>query len=522
MVTDEAHRRIAPRPSWLRTRVPGGESYARVRKLLGARGLHTVCDEARCPNKAECWGAGTATFLLLGDTCSRACRFCSVTHGKPPRPPDPHEGESVVEAARLLELKHVVLTSVTRDDLTDGGASHFARVVGAVRGKLPHVTVEALIPAFLDDDLRLVLAAGVDVLAHNLEVVRRLTPLVRDRRADYERSLGVLGQAKRLAPGILTKSSLLLGMGETFEEVHEALFDMRREGVDVVAMGQYLQPSSAQVGVTRYLEPSEWEALRADALRLGFAHVAAGPFVRTSFRAHEALAPLVPLPVPEVGYSRALGIMADVQREVARGGPERVMLLTHPRVITLGRMADPGNVKASMEQLARAGIEVVRTTRGGEVTFHGPGQLVAYPIIDLGRRHWGTRRYVAALLGCVERALLSLGVDAVLVDGVIGVFVRPPDGPPCKIASLGVSVSRGITGHGVAVNVTLDPSEFGLIVPCGLAGFGVTSMARVLPEAPDMGLVAARLMIELRSSFGRDLGILVRDLHGSPRDGPLW
>ncbi|MBW2261751.1 MAG: lipoyl synthase [Deltaproteobacteria bacterium] len=489
------------RPAWLRTRLPGGEGYARVRRLLREHDLHTVCDEARCPNKAECWESGTATFLLMGDRCTRSCRFCSVAtaDGALP-PPDPCEAMSVVEAARTLGLRHVVLTSVTRDDLEDGGAGHIARVILALREHLPGVSIEALIPAFDDGPLRSVLDAGLDVLAHNVEVVRRLTPLVRDGRADYDRSLEVLREAKRAAPQIRTKSSLLLGLGETREEVLETLVDLRGAGVELIALGQYLMPTDGHAPVEEYVTPEAWDEIRAQALDAGFTHVAAGPFVRTSFRAHEAIST-----VPEVEYAEGLALQDRAQGTVRAGGPESLIVITHPPVITLGRMADQDMVTCPRERLARLGIDVVRTNRGGEVTYHAPGQLVIYPILDLERRRLGGRRYVSLLLDAVQETLEGFGIDAFLIEGLIGVFAQPPNGPPAKIAAAGVSISRSITGHGIAVNVTTDLSGYTLIVPCGLTDHAVTSMKEILDRAPSMEEVASRLVSSLRSRLGQEL-----------------
>jgi lipoic acid synthetase len=462
-----------------------------------------VCDEARCPNKDECWGSGTATFLLMGEQCTRNCRFCSVRTAGAPDPPDASEADRVVEAARILGLRHVVLTSVTRDDLTDAGASHFCRVVRAIREHVPGASVEALVPPLDDQGLKAVIEAGVAVLAHNIEVVRRLTPLVRDPKADYGQSLALLKKAKEIEPGVRTKSSLLLGLGETHEEVLEALDDLRDAGVDLVAIGQYLQPTKEHCPVEEYVTPGRWDLIRSEALARGFGHVAAGPFVRTSYRAHEALAP-----VPVIAYRDGLALQEQAQRSVAEGGPESLIVLTHPPVITLGRQADPSLVTASAETLSERGIEVVRTTRGGEVTFHGPGQLVVYPIVNLERRGLGGRRYVQLLVDAVVATLGSFGIEAFTIEGVIGVFVRCGEGPPAKIAAAGVSISRAITGHGVAVNVDVDPEGFTLIVPCGLGDFQVTSMHQLLDPAPRPEAVAARLVAELRARLGQELRVV--------------
>ncbi|MBN1770799.1 MAG: lipoyl synthase [Deltaproteobacteria bacterium] len=276
-----------PKPAWLKVRRPGHGSWGAVRRALAAGGLHTVCEEARCPNRAECWGAGTATLLLLGDVCTRGCRFCSVARGTPP-PLAPDEPARAARCAEVLALDYVVLTSVTRDDLPDGGAAVFAATIAAVRALPRRPRVEVLIPDLRGAALATVVAARPDVLAHNLEVVRRLTPRVRHPRCDYDRSLAVLEEARELDPRLALKSSLLLGLGETPDELLAALGDLRRVGVDTVVLGQYLRPTRENVPVERYVPPEEFAELRARALALGFAEVVAEPLARTSYHAREA------------------------------------------------------------------------------------------------------------------------------------------------------------------------------------------------------------------------------------------
>ncbi len=272
-----------------RIRVRLTPGFSRVKGTLLKHGLVTVCEEALCPNIGECWGSGTATFMLLGDVCTRGCRFCYVRKGRP-APLDPSEPLRVARAARELGLRYVTLTSVTRDDLPDGGASHFAATVRALKREIPGVVVEALIPDFRGspEALRVVVESGVDVLAHNIETVRRLTSLVRDSRASYERSLWVLREAKRLRPGLVTKSSILVGLGETFEEVVVAMRDLRDAGVDILVISQYLRPSKRQAPVARYYSMEEFKRLEREGYRLGFAYVLAHPMARTSYKAWEA------------------------------------------------------------------------------------------------------------------------------------------------------------------------------------------------------------------------------------------
>jgi len=277
------------KPTWLRVAVAPHaiSAVGAMEKLLGSLGLHTVCQSARCPNLPNCWAEGTATFMLLGEVCTRACRFCAVRTGWPGGKVDPEEPARVAEAVRRLGLSYVVLTSVDRDDLKDGGAGQFAATIKAVRREVPGVKVEALIPDFSGDReaLREVVAAGPHVVGHNLGTVRRLTPRVRDVRAGYELSLSVLKTLKELAPTLVTKSSLLLGLGEEPAEIQQAMQDLLAVEVDILVLGQYLRPSPAQVPVARYLSPEEFARWEEKARALGFRGVVAGPLVRTSFRA---------------------------------------------------------------------------------------------------------------------------------------------------------------------------------------------------------------------------------------------
>ncbi|OGS49377.1 MAG: lipoyl synthase [Euryarchaeota archaeon RBG_16_68_13] len=277
------------RPEWLRVRPPSGPSYARIKGLLRSLELHTVCEEAHCPNVAECWGGGTATIMLMGWVCTRGCRFCAVTSGNPRGVLDPEEPGKVAEAIGDLDLRYVVLTSVDRDDLPDGGAGHFARTVRAVKALRPEILVEALIPDFQGDleAVRAVVESGVDVLAHNVETVERLQASVRDPRATYGQSLSVLRAAKEMRDGLYTKSSLMLGLGETRAEVRETMADLRRTDVDVLTLGQYLRPSAWHIPVREFVKLETFEACREEAEAMGFLYVAAGPLVRSSYRAGE-------------------------------------------------------------------------------------------------------------------------------------------------------------------------------------------------------------------------------------------
>lgn len=277
------------KPEWLRVRPPSGQTYGHVKGLLRGLNLHTVCEEAHCPNVGECWGGGTATIMLLGDVCTRGCRFCAVQSGNPRGLVDEEEPQKVAEAVAELGLTYVVLTSVDRDDLPDGGASHFAATIREIKARDPSILVEALIPDFQGDleAVRTVVDAGPEVLDHNVETVRRLQGVARDRRANYEQSLAVLRAAKTIRDGLLTKSSLMLGLGETREEILESMRDLRANGVDLLTLGQYLRPSEWHLPVQEYVSPGTFDELRVAGEDLGFVYVAAGPLVRSSYRAGE-------------------------------------------------------------------------------------------------------------------------------------------------------------------------------------------------------------------------------------------
>ena len=278
-------------PEWMRVRFQSQGAFRDVSGLVRGLRLHTVCEEAHCPNIGDCWSQRTATFMIMGDTCTRHCGFCAVNTGRPGAV-DPDEPARLAQASAEMGLRHVVVTSVTRDDLPDGGASHFAAVILAIRAAIAGATVEVLIPDFQGDRAALatVLAARPDVLNHNLETVRRLQRSVRPR-ANYDRSLGVLEAARELAPAIATKSGLMVGLGETAAEVVAALRDLRAVGCELITVGQYLRPSERHLPIDRFYTPAEFQSLRAEADALGFRHVACAPLVRSSYHAHEAIAP---------------------------------------------------------------------------------------------------------------------------------------------------------------------------------------------------------------------------------------
>lgn len=279
----------SPKPSWLRVRAPGGESYAHLKQVLRERGLYTVCEEARCPNMGECWGGGTATFMVLGDVCTRGCRFCAVTSGNPRGRVDAAEPANVADAVSAMGLEYVVLTMVNRDDLPDEGAAHVAECIRAIKRRSPDVLVEALIGDFNGraELVDTVCDARPDVLAHNVETVESLQELVRDRRSSFTRSLDVLSHAKAHRFRPFTKSSIMLGLGEQADEVVAAMRALRRRRVDFLTLGQYLQPSPAHLPVREFVTPERFDAHRETGEAMGFRYVASGPLVRSSYRAGE-------------------------------------------------------------------------------------------------------------------------------------------------------------------------------------------------------------------------------------------
>jgi lipoyl synthase len=276
------------KPDWLKVRLPRGDNYEHLKRLTQDLKLATVCQEARCPNIGECWSGGTATVMLMGEVCTRACRFCHVKVGAPP-PLDPAEPENLARAVKALELEYIVVTSVNRDDRPDGGASHFAAAITALKRESPHTTVEVLIPDFQGAEaaLAVVAQARPHVVAHNVETVERLTPAVRDRRASYRQSLAVLKYLKERPEKLYTKTSLMLGLGETEAELEQAFADLRTAGVDVLTLGQYLQFSQYHLRVERFVSPDEFARLKTVAEGFGFLYVASGPLVRSSYRAAE-------------------------------------------------------------------------------------------------------------------------------------------------------------------------------------------------------------------------------------------
>ena len=279
------------KPDWLRVRVRGGATYEKVQGIVHEHRLATVCEEAKCPNMSECWSSGTATIMLMGDVCTRACRFCAVNTGNPRGWLDAEEPDNTARSVQLMQLRYVVLTSVNRDDLPDGGAGHYAACVRRVKQVNPDTAVEALTPDFLGvlPDVETVVDSGIEMFAQNVETVRRLTHPVRDPRASYDQTLAVLAHAKRHRPDVLTKTSLMLGLGETDAEILATMDDLRAADVDILTLGQYLQPTAHHYPIDRWVSPDEFEQYRQWGLEKGFMEVVSGVFVRSSYRAEQVL-----------------------------------------------------------------------------------------------------------------------------------------------------------------------------------------------------------------------------------------
>jgi lipoic acid synthetase len=474
------------KPRWIMAPIPTGPGFSAVKGIVREHRLATVCEEAKCPNIGECWNAGTATIMLMGAVCTRACRFCSVDTGNPRGWLDAEEPENTARSVELMKLKYIVLTSVNRDDLPDGGAQHYAEAIRAIKRRTPDVAVEALTPDFqgVMRDVETVVDSGLDVFAQNVETVRRLTHPVRDPRAGYEQTIAVLAHAKKYKPEVLTKTSLMLGLGETDEEIAQCMDDLRAANVDLLTLGQYLRPTAHHLPVQRFVTPAEFDQYRQWALARGFRECVSGPLVRSSYRAEQALAGnnagLVNVsPAPSSSMAsptvRWLGRVDYVPtwREMQRitdtrdaHTPDEIWLLEHPPVFTQGLNGNPGHV------LAAGDIPVVQIDRGGQVTYHGPGQLVVYPLIDIRRAGLGVRDLVTALERAVIDYCASLGIHAECRKNAPGVYV---DGR--KIASVGLRIRRGASYHGLAFNVNMDLEPFQRINPCGYAGLQMTQLA---------------------------------------------
>ena len=525
-------------PLWLRMERASGENYTLVKRLVETSYLHTICTSGNCPNLGECWNAGTATLMILGDICTRSCKFCGTKSGRP-LPPDKDEPEKVAQAVKTMGLKHCVITSVDRDDLPDGGASHWAETIRRIKEVNPGTTIEALIPDFLGNtsDIDTVIDAGPDVISHNIETVRRLTPLIRSV-AKYEVSLGVLrhisGRGKR------AKSGFMVGLGESEAEVTEALNDLKATGCRIVTIGQYLAPSLHHMPVVEYVTPEKFEEYRTKGLEMGFDFVESSPLVRSSYHAEKHvsmeyganLTPHAPRPISHASGStpHARVIYDDLglrdyketweyqerffNAKVAEKGnpgwqgektPDRLIFVEHNHVYTLGKNGSEQNLLLDYLQLKARDASFFRIDRGGDITYHGPGQLVGYPIFDIEAMGIGLREYIDLLEDAIIKSVSEFGIKAGRLSGATGVWIDADNKTHSrKICAIGVRASRYVTMHGFALNVSTDLSYFDHINPCGFTDKGVTSIEKEAAIKVGMEEVKIDLRNKMREVFGYD------------------
>jgi lipoic acid synthetase len=507
-------------PSWLRMQRASGESYALVKHLVEDNHLHTICTSGNCPNIGECWNAGTATLMILGDICTRSCKFCGTASGRP-LPPDEGEPERVAQAVKTMGIKHCVITSVDRDDLPDGGAKHWADTILRIREVNPGVTTETLIPDFRGNisDIDTVIEAGPDVISHNIETVRRLTPLIRSV-AKYEVSLSVLRHIA--SKGIVTKSGLMLGLGESEEEVIETLHDLYATGCSIVTIGQYLSPTLSHIPVAEYITPEKFDDYRRKGLEIGFKFVESSPLVRSSFHAEKHASGSMPharVIYDDLGFrdyketwdyqeqffnakvKEKGGMKVDVNGGQSRT-PDRLIFVEHNHVYTLGKSGSEQNMLLDYIQLQAHDASFYHIDRGGDITYHGPGQLVGYPIFDLEVLNVGLREYIHLLEDAVIRCIHRFGITGARLEGATGVWIDSGSARARKICAIGVRASRYVTMHGLALNVSTDLSYFNHINPCGFTDKGVTSIEKETGRSVSMSEVKEILKNTMREVFG--------------------
>jgi lipoic acid synthetase len=492
-----------------------GESYTMVKHLVEDNHLHTICTSGNCPNIGECWNAGTATLMILGDICTRSCKFCGTASGKP-LPPDEDEPERVAQAVKTMGLRHCVITSVDRDDLLDGGAQHWADTIRRIRDVNPGVTIETLIPDYRGNitDIDMVIDAGPDVISHNIETVRRLTPLIRSV-AKYEVSLSVL---RHLASrGIVTKSGMMLGLGESEEEVIEALHDLHATGCSIVTIGQYLAPTLSHIPVAEYITPEKFDDYRKKGLEIGFKFVESSPLVRSSFHAekHVGKVPGAKVIYDDLGFRdyketweyQERFFNAKVREKGGVNGdgkrtPDRLIFVEHNHVYTLGKSGSEQNLLLDYIQLQARDASFYHIDRGGDITYHGPGQLVGYPIFDLEVMKLGLKEYIHMLEEAVIMCISRFGITGGRLEGATGVWIDPGTARARKICAIGVRASRYVTMHGLALNVSTDLSYFNHINPCGFTDNGVTSIEKETGRSVSMSDVKEILNNKMREVFG--------------------
>jgi lipoic acid synthetase len=509
-------------PSWLKMQRASGESYTMVKRLVEDNQLNTICTSGNCPNIGECWNAHTATLMILGDVCTRSCKFCGTTSGKP-LPPDEGEPERVARAVKTMDLRHCVITSVDRDDLPDGGAQHWADTIRIIKEINPEVTIETLIPDFSGNisGIDRVIDAGPDVISHNIETVRRLTPLIRSV-AKYEVSLDVLRHIN--ARGITAKSGLMLGLGESEDEVTEALYDLHATGCSVVTIGQYLAPTLSHIPVVEYITPDKFEEYRLKGLEIGFRFIESSPLVRSSFHAEKHVGKeQAPCPMPQakvfyddIGFRdyketweyQEQFFNAKVREKGQMNGvyertPDRLIFVEHNHVYTLGKSGSQQNLLLNYIQLKAHDASFYHIDRGGDITYHGPGQLVGYPIFDIGAMNLGLKEYIHLIEEAVIKCISQFGVTGGRLDGATGVWIDPGiSARTRKICAIGVRASRYVTMHGFALNVSTDLSYFDHINPCGFTDKGVTSIEKETGRSVSMSEVKEIMSNTMREVFG--------------------
>ena len=507
-------------PSWLKMQRASGESYTMVKHLVEDNQLNTICTSGNCPNIGECWNAGTATLMILGDICTRSCKFCSTTSGKP-LPPDDGEPERVAMAVRTMGLRHCVITSVDRDDLPDGGAQHWADTIRTIKEVNPEVTIETLIPDFRGNisEIDRVIDARPDIISHNIETVRRLTPLIRSV-AKYEVSLSVLRHIN--ARGIMAKSGLMLGLGESEDEVTEALHDLHATGCSVVTIGQYLAPTLSHIPVVEYITPDKFEEYKQKGLEIGFGFVESSPLVRSSFHAEKHVKSYrvqgtgCKVIFDDLGFRdyketwdyqenffnakvREKGQMNGVYERT----PDRLIFVEHNHVYTLGKSGSQQNLLLDYIQLKAHDASFYHIDRGGDITYHGPGQLVGYPIFDIGAMNLGLKEYIHLIEEAVIKCISQLGVTGGRLEEATGVWIDPGISTRTrKICAIGVRASRYVTMHGFALNVCTDLSYFDHINPCGFTDKGVTSIEKETGRSVSMSEVKEIMSNTMREVFG--------------------
>ncbi|MDR0661667.1 MAG: lipoyl synthase [Prevotellaceae bacterium] len=505
------------KPEWLRIKLPQGSIAGNVQQIIQKHNIHTICSSGLCPNRGECWGCGTATFMIGGDICTRACKFCNVKTGKP-LPLDPNEPNNIAQSVKLMGLKHAVITSVDRDDLADYGASHWANVIRAVKELNPSVTMEVLIPDFQgkNDLVRLVIDAKPEVISHNLETVKSLTPKVRSK-ATYQQSLSVIKQVAE--SGIVAKSGIMLGLGETREEILETMDDLRKVGCHALTIGQYLQPSAANVEVKEYVTPETFAEYKNIGLEKGFTFVESSPLVRSSYHADKQARALDEQKkntaklndLGEKSYKETWDLQLQLQSEIIQEKEQNkpstyhILLVEHPAVYTLGRNGKQTNMLINEKQLQSNHAEFIKVDRGGDITFHGKGQLVVYPILDLEHFRLGLKEYIHKLEEVVINTIAHFGLKGERVDRATGVWLDKGKQTERKICAIGVKCSRFVTMHGFALNVNTDLSYFSNINPCGFIDKGVTSIEKEVGENVNLNDIKLIVTKQLKKVFNLNL-----------------